>query len=57
MLLACVSTAVSLVMAATMLARPMASIDSSSECLIWSIRRRRILWMIASISAVVVIVT
>ncbi len=57
MLLACVSTAVSLLTAATILDRPIPSIASSSECLIWSIRRMRILWMIASISAVVVIVT
>ena len=57
MLLACVSTAVSLVIAATIRARPTSSSDSSSECLMWSISRTRILWMMASISAVVVMVT
>ena len=50
-------TAVSLVIAATMRARPMPSTSSSSERRTWSIRRRRNLWMMLSISAVVVIVT
>ena len=43
MLLAWVSTAVSPVIAATMLERPIPSIERSSERLIWSIRRTRIL--------------
>ena len=57
MLLACLRTAVSLVIAATMRDRPILSIGISSERLMPSIRRTRNLWIIASISAAQVITT